>query len=147
MKRHPVWFASVFGALLLPAFLQTGATAQTTGKINPPLVIASMSGRDLFEFYCAACHGRDGRGGGPVAPSLNVAPADLTGIARRNDGAFPRSQVESFVTSDQDRPLSAHGSRDMPVWGPIFRGLDADATRNRVRIENIVDYIASIQKK
>ena len=34
---------------------------------NPPLVIDSMAGRDLFEFYCATCHGRDGKGAGPDA--------------------------------------------------------------------------------
>ena len=42
---------------------------------------------------------------------------------------------------------AAHGSRDMPVWGPIFRSLDSSDARNRVRIANIVDYVASIQTK
>jgi hypothetical protein len=42
---------------------------------------------------------------------------------------------------------SAHGSREMPVWGPIFRGLDPNDRLNRVRIRNIVEYLASMQAK
>jgi hypothetical protein len=35
----------------------------------------------------------------------------------------------------------------MPVWGPIFRALDPNDTRTRVRIDAIVSYVASIQAK
>jgi hypothetical protein len=75
-----------------------------------------------------------------------VPPPDLTRIAARNGGTFPRARVEAFVTGDQDLP-PAHGSKEMPVWGPIFRGLDPNDRSNPVRIANIVDYIASIQAK
>ena len=43
------------------------------------------------------------------------------------------------------RPLPAHGPGDMPVWGPIFRALETSDPRVKVRIENIVAYIESIQ--
>ena len=86
-------------------------------------------------------------GGGPVAPALRVAPADLTTIAARNAGSFPPARVESFVTGAPDHLMPAHGSKDMPVWGPIFRGLDPNETANRVRIANTVAYIESIQAK
>ena len=104
-------------------------------------------GRDLYADTCATCHGRDGRGDGPVASALRVRPPDLTTIARRNGGSFRREQVEIFVTGDQVRLPSAHGSTDMPVWGPIFRALDVNDTKNKVRVANIVDYIGSIQVK
>jgi mono/diheme cytochrome c family protein len=103
-------------------------------------------GRDLFEFYCATCHGRDGKGGGPVVSALRVPPPDLTTIAARNAGVFSKARIEAFVTGERDMPPS-HGSREMPVWGPIFTALDPDDRLNRVRIANIVDYIASIQMK
>jgi mono/diheme cytochrome c family protein len=122
-------------------------SAQTTGRPNPPLVISSMHGKDLFTFYCASCHGRDGKGGGPVAPTLKAAVPDLTRLAVRNGGAFPRAGVESFVTNTQDRPPSAHGSKEMPVWGPIFRALDTDDRVNATRIANIVAYIESLQDR
>lgn len=140
-------FAGAMGALVGAMLFQAWASGQTTGPKNPSLVISSMSGRDLFQFYCAACHGRDGKGGGPVVPALRVAPADLTTIATRNAGAFPRARVESFVTGDPDHLTPAHGSKDMPVWGTIFRALDPSETANRVRIANIVGYIESIQAK
>ncbi|MEQ1913075.1 MAG: cytochrome c [Vicinamibacterales bacterium] len=130
-----------------PGLHRSSAFPQTTGSQNPPLVISSMSGRDLFEFYCASCHGRDGRGSGPVVPVLRVAPPDLTSIATRNGGTFPRARVETLVTGDRDQLTPAHGSKDMPVWGPIFKGLDPNDTMNRIRVANIVDYINAIQAR
>jgi mono/diheme cytochrome c family protein len=125
---------------------QAGApSAQTTGAQTPPLVIASMAGRDLFEFYCASCHGRSGRGDGPTAPALKTAMPDLTTLARRNAGTFPRPRVLAIVTHGSALPTPAHGSRDMPVWGPIFRALDPNDARTAVRISNIVDYVESLQ--
>jgi mono/diheme cytochrome c family protein len=126
-------------------WLAAMASGQTTGPRNPPLVIASMVGRDLFEFYCASCHGRDGKGGGPVASALKTPPSDLTTLAHRNGGAYPRERVETFVTLGGAPPTRAHGSPDMPVWGPIFGGLEARDAATRIRIGNIVDYVASLQ--
>ena len=128
MKLSTMPQASVFLALLLVVLAHPWSSGQTTGQKNPPLAISSMYGRDLFEFYCATCHGRDGKGGGPAVPALKVPPPDLTTIATQNGGTFPTARVESFVTGDQDRLTPAHGSKDMPVWGPIFRALDP-ATR------------------
>jgi mono/diheme cytochrome c family protein len=121
--------------------------AQTTGPKNPPLVIGSLAGQDLFRFYCATCHGRDGKGNGPVAAALKVAPPDLTRLARRNGGAFPRERVEAFVTNGGNVLTPTHGSSDMPVWGPVFRGLDPSDTFVKVRIANLVEYLESIQAK
>jgi mono/diheme cytochrome c family protein len=137
----------VLGALVIGTFFHPWASGQTTGRTNPSLVISSMSGRDLFEFYCGACHGRDGKGGGPAVPALKVPPPNLTTIAARNGGTFPQAPVESFVTGDQDHVTPAYDSKDMPVWGPIFRALDPNDTMNKVRVANIVRYIESIQVK
>ena len=147
MKLSTVLFAHVCAAFLLVALCDPWASGQTTGQKNPPLVISSMYGPDLFAFYCASCHGRDGKGSGPVVPALKTPPPDLTTITRRNSGTFPRARVESFVTGDGDRLTPAHGSKEMPVWGPIFRGLDPRDTTNKVRITNIVGYIESIQSE
>ena len=140
-------FANMICALASAVLLHAGASAQTTRPKNPPLVISSMYGRDLFEFYCATCHGRDGHGGGPAVQASSIPPPDLTRIATRNGGTFPQARVESFVTGDEDHLMPAHGSKDMPVWGPIFRGLDPNDTMNKVRVANIVGYIESIQAK
>jgi mono/diheme cytochrome c family protein len=121
--------------------------AQTTGHRNPPLAANSLVGHDLFKFYCATCHGRDGRGEGPAAQSLKIPPADLTRLARRNNGTFPRTRVEQFVAHGGDASTPAHGSAEMPVWGPVFLGLDPSDIRAKTRITNLVDYVASIQVK
>jgi mono/diheme cytochrome c family protein len=145
VKPRTLRFASAFAALLLGMWFSPWASGQTTGQKNPPLVISSMHGRDLFEFYCAPCHGRDGKGSGPVVAALKTPPPDLATITSRNGGTFPRARVESLVTGDGIRLTPAHGSKEMPVWGPIFRGLDARDITNKVRISNIVSYIESMQ--
>jgi len=122
--------------------LAAGAASQK--PLTPPLVISSLSGRDLFQFYCSTCHGREGKGDGPVAASLTQRPADLTTISRRREGRFPSDEIERFVTGD-NRPIAAHGSREMPVWGPIFRSLEPHDRLTAVRIANVVAYIESIQ--
>ncbi len=130
------------------AVVLTGAVmvvAQTTGAHNPPLAIRSMAGQDLFRFYCATCHGRDAKGDGPTASALRTTPADLRVLARRNDGRFPRELVADYLAGRAAVP--GHGSAEMPVWGPIFRGLDGSDTRAVVRIDNLVAYLESLQIK
>lgn len=112
---------------------------------TPPLVISSLSGADLFQFYCATCHGRGGKGDGPVVSSLKKQPPDLTTIAARHGGHFASEEILRFVAGD-DVIVSAHGSRDMPVWGPIFYSLEPHDRLTRIRLENVVRYIETLQK-
>jgi mono/diheme cytochrome c family protein len=133
--------------LVVTAVLLTfsmSVSGQTTGGQKPPTIaIDSLAGRDSFELYCAACHGVSGRGDGPVAAQLRARPADLTSLARRSGGAFPADQVRDFIVGT-GRALPAHGTTEMPVWGPMFRAFESDA-RARERIGNLVAYIESIQ--
>ena len=123
-----------------------GAGGTQVVDVTPTLVLPSMSGRDIFRYYCATCHGRDGRGNGPVASALKTKPANLTRLAANNSGQFPLERVQAFVT--HGRPdAAAHGSPDMPVWGPIFHVLDPSDKIAQARIENVVAYIKSIQTK
>jgi mono/diheme cytochrome c family protein len=124
------------------AFVPVGAD-QTTGPKLPPLAIESMYGPDLFKMYCASCHGRDGKGNGPVAAALKVPPPDLTVLSRRQNGVFPEQEVEAIITGPV--AVRAHGSDEMPVWGAIFRALDSNDTRAKARIKNLVAHIRSIQ--
>jgi mono/diheme cytochrome c family protein len=138
----------VIVALLLTTGFGLGARglARQTVRENPPLVIDSLYGPDVFRFYCAPCHGHDGKGDGPVAVALGSRPPDLTEIARRNRGIFPKARLERFVTN-RGASSPAHGTADMPAWGPTFRSLDPSAARVKVRIANLVAYIESIQAK
>jgi hypothetical protein len=124
----------------------TTAGEQTTAQRKPPLIIESLAGHDTYAFYCATCHGTHGKGDGPTAAALAIRPPDLTRLAHRMGGTFPRTAVEDFVTGG-GRPVPAHGSGNMPVWGPIFQSLDPSDVRTRVRIANLVEYLDSIQMK
>jgi mono/diheme cytochrome c family protein len=121
------------------------AQARQTGQgPRPSLTEQSLSGRDSFEAYCASCHGRTGRGDGPVAPELRTPPQDLTVLARRNGGVFPAATVEAFITGS-GRSLAAHGPTEMPIWGATFRAFETDA-RVTQRIRNLVTYVETLQQ-
>ena len=130
--------------ILLLAFTLTCAADVQSVRQPPALVLKSMQGGDLFRFYCASCHGCDAKGKGPVAPALVNVPTDLTQLSASNGGVFPRERITA-VLSGRGRPVPAHGSSDMPVWGPIFRGLDTRAGYDEIRIANLVTYLESIQ--
>ena len=44
-----------------------------------------------------------------------------------------------------EEALASHGSREMPIWGPIFHQIEADVDRGNVRLENLMKYLESIQ--
>jgi len=123
--------------------LSIATAAQVPRREPPPLALQSLTGKDSFDRYCATCHGVTGRGDGALAPSLRRGPADLTTLAQRNGGTFPRGQVAASVEGT-GRDLPAHGPTQMPLWGGIFRWLDTEA-RTRVRISNLVAYVESLQ--
>ncbi|MFO0993771.1 MAG: c-type cytochrome [Hyphomicrobiales bacterium] len=110
------------------------------------------SGEADFGMYCADCHGEDARGNGPRAFGLSVPPPDLTKLAGRHGGAFPRQQVTALI--DGRASVAAHGSREMPVWGKWFKieaeeglgGAEGDEGSIRKRINALVDYLISIQQ-
>lgn len=108
-------------------------------------LIPSVEGSDLFRTYCATCHGMDGKGGGPMAQTLTARVPDLTHIARRNHGTFPLERVERIISGEEDT-TRAHGSREMPIWGPIFSQIEFDLDLGRVRIRNLAKYLESIQE-
>ena len=142
------WHSTVGLSLILGlGAVWSGSSAQTTGTRNPPLVIESVTGSDLYAFYCASCHGRGGGGDGPVARSLKVPPPDLRLLARHSRGEFPRVRVEAFVTHGAGASSPAHGTSDMPVWGPIFRGLGDTDAKAHIRVANLVAHLESIQRK
>ena len=101
----------------------------------------------MFVTYCAVCHGQDGKGAGPAAEALKKPPADLTQLTRKNNGKFPDQRV-SLVISTGPSEILAHGSKEMPVWGDLFKHLGSnDPGVVRLRVVNLTDYIKSIQAK
>jgi len=132
------------GMALALATVSTVAGSQGARQALPPLVPDSLVGSVSFDLYCASCHGRSGRGDGPTAAALKTKPADLTVLSRGNRGVFPRARVLDFVEGSSR--AAAHGSAEMPVWGPTLRALDASDARVTVRLQNLVAFVESIQQ-
>jgi cytochrome c553 len=100
----------------------------------------------MYIAYCASCHGKDGKGNGPAASALKFAPADLTQLTARHGGQFPEKYVIQTIKGDS--AASGHGSKEMPVWGPIFGAMGtASDGMSQLRIRNLTKYLASLQQK
>jgi mono/diheme cytochrome c family protein len=130
-------------ATLIVASLFASSTGAQTGRPAPSFLGDSLVGKDSFEAYCASCHGSEGRGNGPVARALKATPADLTMLAKINHDVFPRDRLRATL-SGVGRTVAAHGTTEMPIWGPLFRAFESDA-RVRVRIDNLVSYLETLQ--
>ena len=135
---------ALFTAAALLAALAIPAIAQQTVKREPIKAISDVSGAATFAAYCSVCHGPAGAGNGPAATALVKAPADLTRIAQRNGGKFSAGAVRMSITGDT--VIAAHGTRDMPMWGPLFRSVESDSTA-QLRVRNLVDYLEALQVK
>jgi mono/diheme cytochrome c family protein len=132
------------------SFLIAGGGALLCAQQKPPLKyvqpenISAAKGPEMSRAYCAACHGVDGRGAGPAADALKKRPADLTQLSRKYGGKYPEFRVANVIQGvDSEGP---HGSRDMPVWGAVFRTLGDQATV-KLRTNNLVHYVASLQRQ
>lgn len=132
------------GVLVL--LLGTWFVAAQQAKTHGHPTSARASGKALFQQYCASCHGDDGKGAGPAAIAFKVQPPDLTALSRMNHGKYPNDQVVQAIRGD--RIPTAHGSTEMPVWGPEFLALtgvnQVEADR---RIRDLTEYIKSVQLK
>jgi mono/diheme cytochrome c family protein len=123
------------------------------GQTPPPMqpsesirLVDSTKGPALFSAYCTVCHGWEGKGDGPMAKSLKVAPPDLSRISIRNGGKFPLEKIQRVISGEE--PLAkGHGTVDMPVWGPIFSQIAWDQDLGRIRVYNLAKYIEGMQKK
>jgi mono/diheme cytochrome c family protein len=137
-------FLAVAALPLLIGIASTGA-GQSTRKEQPPLVLKSTVGADLYHFYCSNCHGETGKGG-TARSALHPPPPDLTILARQNGGVFPRDRVFATIAFGKIAGGRVHGLPNMPIWGEIFRGLEPSDVMVEVRIQNLVQYIESIQE-
>lgn len=148
--QRAIWSLLLAVQVIIAA--NTGAWAQDPG-----------TGRTEYLYYCAECHGTDGKGGGGrLSSNLRIRPADLTVLAKRN-GVFSPYAVAKKI----DGRNASHGSLEMPIWGcrqgrspvakrkvhkprPIDSLLDLPCDPEEIiqkRIRDVVGYLAQIQEK
>lgn len=137
MVRRVLVFFSVFSLAAAAAY------AQPQVKNEPIRNVNASDAPAMFNTYCAPCHGKDAKGTGPAAKALVKAPADLTTLAKRNNGTFPDVKVKRYIEGADE--VAAHGSRDMPMWGSLFRELNRDTAI--IRVQALNDYLKGLQVK
>lgn len=121
---------------------QTSPTVKHVPITNAP----SNSGKEMFNSYCAVCHGTAAKGDGPAASAMKTPPTDLTQLAKKNSGKYPSAHVASVIRGQATLP--SHGSQDMPVWGPLFSSISqGHEAQVQQRTANLVAYIETLQAK
>jgi mono/diheme cytochrome c family protein len=125
--------------LFVPCAVVLLATTLTAAAAERP------DGTQLYMNHCAACHGVDGEGGGPVAAVMQTTVPNLRTLAQRNGGTFPSDAVTAYVDGRQVK--AAHGDRQMPIWGDVFRGPEQGTAERTVRerIAALVTFLKGIQ--
>jgi mono/diheme cytochrome c family protein len=145
--------SKLIGMLMVTAIAATMAHAQQSG-------IAAQNfdrGKHEYEAHCAMCHGLSGKGDGPFAQQLKsgIVVPNLTELSKRNNGMFSFMRVYQIIDGTQS--VTAHGPREMPVWGPRYKSevgenfyddyrADAEAFA-RARILALTEYVYRLQIK
>jgi mono/diheme cytochrome c family protein len=141
MLKRVLLLACVPALLCVISFAQ-----QKEVKHVPVKPTSAASGKQMYDNYCAVCHGTNGRGGGPAAEALKTAPTNLTILSQKEGGKFPAAHVASAIRGDINVP--AHGSKDMPIWGNLFwhmsQGHEGEV---QLRVANLTNHIESLQVK
>ena len=135
---------AIVGCMLVSRNMLVLAQDQKSESAGEQSLTSSLNGQALYQSYCATCHGNDAKGNGPMASVLKTPPPDLTQIATRSGGMFSSKNVSKIISGESE--LTAHGTREMPLWGPIFSQVAWDQDLGRVRVANLVKYLESIQK-
>ncbi|MBT3070237.1 cytochrome c [Rhodomicrobium sp. Az07] len=138
MRRLPRY--TVLAATALALFASP-CSAQMDSGIDPCARMEVLPGSKLFAENCTYCHGPDGKGGGILAKELKLTPPDLTTLAERSNGAFPRDYVSKLLKGESNK---THGG--MPNWTSIFQDECGPASANRAVTELGV-YLKGIQAK
>jgi mono/diheme cytochrome c family protein len=142
-------------------------------KMNPWLlaasIVASVAGSGMvaaqepidlrvgqMEYMekCAACHGADATGDGPLSTTLMTKPTNLKSLRKTHNDRFPLGRVYSII--DGREIVAGHGTQDMPIWGwafsqeaqkrhlpPHYTGDTEDMVQSRIL--KLVYYLHSIQ--
>lgn len=114
--------------------------------MQPAQAQDALAGAQTYERYCAACHGLDASGTGPMQAVLSLQPTDLTMLQATNNGHFPIERVVRRI--DGRDPLVSHGS-PMPIYGAFFEdrdiGLKTEHGETLMTSQPVIDLVAYLQ--
>ena len=138
-------FARLCRAYAAGLLINGAAVAAEQQETTAGVFFPEGSGAALYVEFCAVCHGSEARGGGPLAATLSVAAPDLRRMSVLAGGQFPAERVRRHIDGRDINP--AHGSREMPIWGSVFKRTRGAYGERRVeeRLDNLVEYLRRIQ--
>lgn len=109
-------------------FANSAALACLVGLIAAPTVQAA-DGEQLYKFYCAQCHGLQGKGDGPnVTKDFPVDPRNFTKADEMNK--LSDADIRNVIL---DGGPVADKSPMMPPWGKTLAKDDVDALIKHLR--------------
>ena len=123
------------------ALLAGLALAGTLARPAASEVKPDMNGAAVYARLCTACHGPTGEGGGPLADTTKRPVADLSRMAERNGGVFPRERVLTQLNDPRTKRISG-----MPAMPSKFRELGTDQARTKMVFSRLADHVATLQK-
>ena len=137
--------AIAVGAATMAHAQQSGSAGQSVDR-----------GKYEYTAQCAVCHGLSGEGEGPYSTYLNKTIPNLTTLSKRNGGVFPFARVYETIDGSQVA-LEAHGTKEMPIWGPRYKVEAGQSFYDdfradpevfvRARILALTEYIYRLQAK
>ena len=136
MQRNHMTKATSITSLIVTAVIIGSGSYASAQDIN--------IGKMQYQASCAACHGVDAKGNGPVSNELKTHPADLTVLAKNNNGVFPYDTVYQMIDG-RNSTVASHGTREMPIWG--YRFGPVQAYRFKARVLAVIEYLKTVQQK
>lgn len=134
--------SSLAGVLLVGAVsVRAGALVQADDQAVRDSL---SSGRAIYTQFCAPCHGPNGKGDGAVATYLLRPPSDITQLRRRNNGVFPRADLEVALLATAREETGRVLGREEVLWGPLFLSFGPEVARTRVA--ELIAYLESVQE-
>ena len=103
-------------------------------------------GKIEFEYHCTVCHGADGKGGGEMGKVLIKPPANLTQLAKNNDGRFPFWKVYAVIGGEAS--VIGHQPFEMPGFWRRFRAEEQSESllSAEMRVLVLTHYVESLQE-
>ncbi len=118
----------VIGDVLKKQALEDGLAYMRT------LSVPGKPGKDIYDTFCASCHGAKGDGQGPAAKNLvGVKPRNFTS----KDFVIQGREEEIRQTIFEGAAKAFHGSPYMPEW---------KKTLSREQIMDVVEYLKSFKR-